>query len=315
VPDRGARRAALLGTAVVLLVALGGCGSSSRESTARPRTTPVVAYPTAVRAGSIVLFDIDTKRLVAFDPVRKAVTATGNAPQTFQYPFPGRQDLLTSGSSNGYGFELLRVSGKEITRVVAVKGRRGLFPLASEGERTLLILQQYDAAGRPARQQIVRLDGSALVPVAHLGHSGITGGALVGGVLTYTVLRVRKGAGYDLRRVDLDDPASRPRTIRSGLRHGELGTLRGRLVVDLRVGAGGRARTLDCDGYCYFSESAGIVVAVAPNASNDRELRVIDPRSGRTRGSVVGAVLGFTIDRRAVDVYGDGLHERISLAR
>ena len=87
-PDVRLHRAALPGAVVVPLLALAGCGSGSKRSPAQPRTTAAVAYPRAVPAGSIVLFDIDTKRLVTFDPARKAVTATGNVPQTFQYPFP-----------------------------------------------------------------------------------------------------------------------------------------------------------------------------------------------------------------------------------
>jgi hypothetical protein len=304
----------VLGAMVVLLAVAVGCGSASKRSP-QARTAPVVAYPRAVPAGSVVLFGLDSHRLVTFDPVREAVNGTGNAPQTFQYPFPGRQDLLTSGSSSGYGFELLEVTGAEIRRLVAVKGRRGLFPLAADGERTLLVLQDYDAGDRPSRQQVVRLAGSSLVPVARLDHAGITGGALIGSELSYTVLRNRASDGYDLRRVDLDDPASRPRTVRTGLRHGELETLHGRLVVDFRVGRGRAARTLHCDGYCFFSDAAGVVVTVAPDANNARELRVFDPLSRRTFGSVTGDVVGFRIGARSIEVYGDGLHKRISLSR
>jgi hypothetical protein len=242
-PEARRPRAVLLGAMVVLLAVAGGCGSASTRSP-RARTAPVVAYPRSVPAGSVVLFGLDSHRLVTFDPVREAVDGTGNAAQTFQYPFPGRQDLFTSGSSSGYGFELLEVTGAEIRRIVAVKGRRGLFPLAADRERTLLVRQDYDAGGHPSRQQVVRLAGRSA-----------------------------------------------------------------------RAGRGRAARTLHCDGYCFFSDAAGVVVTVAPDASNARELCVFDPLSRRTLGSVTGDVVGFRIGARSIEVYGDALHKRISLSR
>lgn len=267
----------------------------------------------AVPQGSLLLYGVDTNRLVTFDPVRKVVDATGSAPQTFQYPFADRQDLYTSGSSTDYGFELLRVRGNDIRALATVDGRRGLFPLASDGDVTLLTLVDYDGESRVTNQQVVRLAGSALVPVPGLDHSGIAGGALLDGVLHDTVQRERSER-YDLRRVDLDRRGSRPRTVRTGLRHGPLHTFRGTLVVDYRV-ARSRSKPVDCSYYCLFSDAAGAVVTVAPNDSADLELSVFDPVSGRTFGSATGAVTGFTLDGGVVEAYGTGLHKTIAITR
>lgn len=308
------RRVALLSATLSLCILCGGCGARSEGTSSQPRTTPAIAYPMVIPVGSHVLYRAATNRLVTFDPIRKVVNGTGNAPQTFQYPFPGRQDLLTSGSSTEFGFSLLRVTDDTITTLVTLKTRQGLFPLASEGDDVLLLVQDYDAANHPTHQQVVRLEGRSLVPVARLNHAGITGGALLDGVLSYTVLH-RHDDRYDLRRVDLRDAASRPRTVRSDLRHGQLQTFRGKLVVDDRVPQSRSGDPVACDYYCLFSDAAGVVVTIAPDDNADLALVVRDPVSGRTYGHVSGAVVGFTLSSGTLDVYGVGLHERIAIPR
>lgn len=169
--------------------------------------------------------------------------------------------------------------------------RRGLFPLAAEGDVIVLVRQSYGG----------------------LDKAGIASGALIGGVLWYTV-GASTGRSFDLRRVDLSDPLARVRTVRTGLRHDQLHVYGRALVVDYRPAAASSPLTA-CDHYCLFSSQGRYDVTVGPNEDGDLEARVIDPVRGTPFGNLAGPVVGLHADSRGVDLYGDGLHKRIDVRR
>jgi hypothetical protein len=268
------------------------------------------AYPGAVTAGSVVLYRVSSSRLVAFDTASKVVNAEGTRDQVFQYEFPGRQDLYTSGSSTKYGFEVLRVHEGGIRSLLQLSGRRGIFPLASDKTTDLFVLQDYGNDGKPSTQQVVQLRGSELVPVRGTDERGVTGGALIGGTLYYTVYAPQSDT-YDLRRYDLTHAPSRPETIKTGLPHGPLNVFAGELVADFRLPSG---QAVACDYYCFFSHDADFVVTVATNKGGDLELTALNPATGATYGNVVGDIVGFRADATGVDVYGTGIHKRLRVS-
>jgi hypothetical protein len=302
----------LLLRAAAALAAAGGSAACahSPDPKAAAAEHPAGAAPGdladhAVTSGSVVVFRPSTDKLVTVAAGIGALTQEGTAGQVFQYPWPGRQDLYTSGSSDApTQFTVVRVTRTSVATILEGPRGVGLFPLASDGDRILLVEQRYDRAGKAGEGTIVELRGLELEPIGEPAAMGISGGAIVGGDLYFSTYD-GPGETYTLHRRGLDDPGAPSTVVRGSLRDGRLEVWEGHLVVDGQID--GRPTGVDCDYYCLYSETAGFAVSVEPGSSGDLELRAVDPATGATIGQTSGDVLGLIVSPGGVDVYATGV--------
>ncbi len=298
--------------ALASLLLLGACAGAegAGEPAAAPPQSGDIRLPGKSNSDSLVLFNRYRQRLLTFDPDAQAIDEMSNVLNYLQYEFPTGSDLYTAGHSITNGFSVVQVVDETIQTVLEVADDEGIFPLATDGDRSFFLLTRY-VDGAEVDRRLVRLDeGAALVEYPN-ATGLIDGGALVGDTLYYTVFREQTG-DYALFQADAGDPAAQPVAVQQGMPSGRLYVHDGELYTSDQTSIFRGDDRFECADLCYFYDDLGVLVRIAVNADSDLALDVVDTDTKEVIGSVTG-VIDFRVGDGGVTVYTPGSIETVEV--
>lgn len=298
-------RASLVAAALAV-APLTGCAvadAGAPDAAPLPGAEPVgVKLPRVHAAEADYLYDRFNQRLLSYDHAKHSVEEASDEVNYFQYEFNTPSDLYTAGSSVTNGFQVLQLRDRAIDVVLDAAPDQGLFPLATNGDRTFLTRSTY-ADGAEVRRELVRLDGATLTAFPQVDGL-VSGGALVDDDLFFTVFDPEK-EWYSLAKVPARDPQAVPVPVADGLRSDRLHSYRGALFRSDERSVFSGDRKYACTDLCYFFDGPGLLVRLHTGQDADLVLDIVDAERSTVVATVSG-VVDFEVEGDAVRVFREG---------
>ncbi|MFT8928814.1 MAG: hypothetical protein ABF969_05710 [Sporolactobacillus sp.] len=173
---------------------------------------------------TIVLYDADAQHFIIYNTTKKLGNLENAGTNLFQYEFPEKTNIYTTGDSIKNNFKIVKIISGKIKVLYKVNKNQALIPLTTNGSRYYFVHAFYDSKGKEiSNTRRIALFNFHKKTLSDFPKSSglISKGTLIDNELYYTIYNKSKD-NYELFKVNTSKVSNIPRFLKSGLRDPEI---------------------------------------------------------------------------------------------